>query len=143
MLGSETLVRLWGPLIGPTYARQLAGTYAPLRVLLLLFPVWWTIGILHALANGSVRMTFGTLNAAFPLVLLAVVLVTLVLQRRLRNGIRRSLMERGFESSRRPKILTPSRFQSWLDDAGIPRGLGSEILGEVRPRSQAKGAGGV
>jgi hypothetical protein len=141
MLGRGQLETMWSALIGPSYARQLAGTYAPLRALLLLFPAWWAIGIFHALANGSVRTTLGTLNAAFPLVLLAVVLVCLVLQRKVRNGIRRSLAERGFDSLRRPMILTPSRFQSWLSETGIPPELASEILSEVRPRSQPKAAG--
>lgn len=133
MLGRDRLVRMWAPLIGPGYAGRLARSYVPLRALFLLFPVWWALSIFHALSKGAVHATIGSLNAAFPLVLLAVVVVTLVLQRRLRDSIRRSLSDRGFESSARPAILTPPRFRSWLNDSGVPQELALEILSEARP----------
>lgn len=140
MFARDQLVRIWTPFIGPGYAGRLAGSYVPLRALLLLFPIWWAAGIFHAISSGALRATLGSLDATFPVVITAVVIVTLVLLRRVRNDIRRSLSERGFASTRRPSIATPSRFRSWLADFGVPLELAAEILSETGPSPRLESA---
>ncbi|WP_433862425.1 hypothetical protein [Streptomyces sp. L7] len=139
MFGSNQLVRIWTPHIGPGFASQLASAFAPLRLLIVVFPMGWAIGIVHAFSGGSLHTLLGALNAAVPVALLGIVMVTAVQLRRLRNAIRRALSNRGFESATRPRVLNPSRFRSWLVDAGVPPDLATEILiEEGRPSLKSR-----
>lgn len=140
MFGHEQLVRLWTPHIGPGFASQLAAAFAPLRLLIVVFPMGWAIGIVNAFSSGSLHWLLGALNAVFPVVLLGMVMVTLVQLRRVRNNIRRALANRGFDSATRPSVFTPSRFRSWLVDPGVPPELATEILieeGRPKPKFRA------
>ena len=140
MFGRDRLVRIWTPQIGPGFAERLASASAPVGLLVILFPIWWVVGITHAISNGQVHTFLGALNAAFPALLLAVVVVTLIKLQIVRNAIRRTLSSRGFESASRPRVFTPSRFRSWLADLGLPAELAAEILiEEGRPKAESQG----
>ena len=141
MFRRDQLVRIWTPHIGLSFAERLASAYAPIRLLIVLIPISWVLGIIHTFSNGPVRTLMGALNATFPVLVLGVVMVTLVQLRRVRNAIRRALSNRGFESATRPRVLTPSRFRSWLVDAGVPPDLATEILiEEGRPSLKSRAA---
>ena len=137
VFGPDWLVRSWTTSIGPGFAEDLARAYLPVLLLIVTYPVWWAIGILHAVTRGPAHTVLGMLNAGFPVVLLSVVVVVLVLLRRVRNAIRRTLWARGFDTATRPKLLTPSRFRSWLTEAGIPPELAAELLSEAHPGRKA------
>lgn len=140
MFGRDQLVRTWTPHIGLGFAKRLASAYAPIRLLLVLIPISWAVGIMHGFSSGLFRTFTGALNATFPVVVLGIATVTLVQLRLVRNAIRRALSNRGFESSSRPSVLTPTRFRSWLADPGVPPELAATILhdeGRAKPESRA------
>ncbi len=135
MFGRGRLVRMWTPHIGRVFAERLASAYAPIRLLTVLLPIWWVIGIFHAVSNGQIRTWSGALNTALPVVLLGILVVTLVQLRRLRNAMQRALSDHGFGSATRPSVFTPSRFRSWLVNARVAPELAAEILAqEGRPQ---------
>ncbi|MFE4950344.1 hypothetical protein ACFQ9V_09570 [Leifsonia sp. NPDC056665] len=137
MFVRDRLVRRWTTSIGPGLAEDLARAYLPQLLLIVTYPVWWAIEILHAVTRGPAHSMLGMVNAGFPVVLLAVVVVVLVLLRRVRNAIRRTLWARGFDTATRPKVLTPSRFRSWLAEAGVSPELAAELLSEAHPGRRA------
>lgn len=141
LFGRDRLVRRWTTSIGPGFAEDLAQAYLPLLLLIVTYPAWWAIGILHTVTKGPAHSVLGMLNAGFPVVLLAVVIAVLVLLRRVRNAIRRTLWSRGFDTATRPRLLTPSRFRSWLAEAGISPELAAELLSEAHPGRKSRADG--
>lgn len=90
--------------------------------------VWWAVGIARDAVSGVAHLLLGTLSAAFGLVLLGVVSVTLTLLHRARITAMRELQNDGLAVRATPSLLTPTRFRAWLNEEDLALERVREVL---------------